>query len=150
MAFRLRSPVFRESASIPIHHTCAGADRSPPLAWDDAPADTQSFALIVEDIDAPGGVFTHWVLFDIPAEVNELPEGDPVFGIAGVNDFQRPGYSGPCPPPRRGDHRYIFTLYALDAPSLDLSQRATRREVESAMEGHILKEARLMGRYERL
>ena len=124
-------------------------DQSPPLRWDDAPDGTQSIALIVDDPDAPHGTFTHWVLFDIPASEYELAEGRPLAGIAGINDFQRPGYNGPCPPHGHGEHRYVFTLYALDVPTLGLGQMATRREVEAAMQGYILGRAQLTGRYTR-
>jgi Raf kinase inhibitor-like YbhB/YbcL family protein len=149
MAFRLRSPAFRQAAPIPVHHTCDGFDRAPALAWDQVPDSTQSFALIGDNADAPSGTFTHWVLFDIPADVRELREGQDDIGRAGMNDFQRPTYSGPCPPPRRGDHRYVFTLYALDIPRLNVQHPASRRMVEAAMAGHVLDQIQLMGRYAR-
>jgi Raf kinase inhibitor-like YbhB/YbcL family protein len=149
MTFTLRSSAFTDGERIPTHSTCEGRDQSPALRWDGAPTGTQSFALIVDDPDAPHGTFTHWVLFDIPASERELAEGQPVVGIAGINDFQRPGYNGPCPPERHGEHRYVFTLYALDMPTLGLGQTATRREVEGAMQDHILAQAQLTGRYAR-
>jgi Raf kinase inhibitor-like YbhB/YbcL family protein len=149
MTFTLRSAAFTDGERIPTLYTCEGRDQSPPLRWDGAPDGTQSFALIVDDPDAPHGTFTHWVLFDIPASEHELAEGKPAVGIAGINNFQRLGYNGPGPPHGHGEHRYVFALYALDVPTLGLGQPATRREVEAAMQGHILGQAQLTGRYAR-
>ncbi|MFL5802305.1 MAG: YbhB/YbcL family Raf kinase inhibitor-like protein [Roseiflexaceae bacterium] len=147
--FTLSSPSFVEGAAIPVEHTCDGADLSPALRWDGAPA-AQSFALIADDADAPGGMFTHWVLFDIPGTQRELPAGQAAGapGIAGRNDFGKAGYGGPCPP-SGVSHRYSFTLFALDAATLGLPANAPRRDVEAAMRGHTIGQTRLMGRYGR-
>lgn len=147
MAFQVISSAFEDGGAIPAVYSCDGQDRSPALSWHDVPAGTQSFVLIVDDPDAPGGRFTHWVLFDIPADVRSLTENESATGIQGINDFQTAGYNGPCPPPGGSEHRYLFTLYALDIPSIELSQRATRREVESALQGHVLGQAQISGRY---
>jgi Raf kinase inhibitor-like YbhB/YbcL family protein len=148
-SFSLISTAFAEGQAIPAKYTCDGEDRSPPLRWDGAPA-AQSFALIVDDPDAPGGTFTHWVLYDIPAAQRELPEGlaAGALGVAGRTGFGKAGYGGPCPPPG-APHRYVFTLSALDVATLKLPANAPRSDVEAAMRGHILGQARLMGRYER-
>ncbi|NJN66613.1 MAG: YbhB/YbcL family Raf kinase inhibitor-like protein [Chloroflexaceae bacterium] len=145
---RLVSPAFQEGETIPTLYTCEGANGSPGLRWDDAPASTQSFALIMDDPDAPVGTWTHWVLFDIPAATRGIDEGGTA-GTTGANSSEQIIYHGPCPPPDHGPHRYFFTLYALDTPSLRLSEGAERSEVEAAMKGHILAEAQYMGRYER-
>jgi len=108
-----------------------------------------SFALIVEDPDAPNGTFTHWVLFDIPGETRELPEGVSGIGVGGRNDFQHDHYGGPCPPPNHGAHRYYFRLSALDIESLGLKAGARRSEVEEKMQGHMLAETQLMGQFKR-
>lgn len=152
MALEIRSPAFGSEDEIPTVHTCDGDDRSPPLEWDGAPDGTESFALIVDDPDAPAGTFVHWVVYDVPASVAGLPAGvgpDTVLsdgGVHGENSWGRLGYGGPCPPD--GEHRYFFKLRALDRP-LGLRPGATKREVLEAMEGHVLDEARLVGRYER-
>jgi Raf kinase inhibitor-like YbhB/YbcL family protein len=148
MTFTLTSTSFSEGAMIPRQHTCDGADRSPPLRWEGAPP-AASYVLIMDDPDAPGGTFTHWVLYDIPGTRTELAEGEQNAGLAGGNDFGRRGYGGPCPPRGRGAHRYFFRLSALDIPSLNLPVGAARRDVEAAMRGHVLATATLMGRYER-
>jgi Raf kinase inhibitor-like YbhB/YbcL family protein len=148
-AFQLTSPAFAEGADIPTVFTCDGQDRSPPLHWSRAPAGTQSFTLIVDDPDAPGRTFTHWVLFDVPAVQSDLPEGfqPGQVGTSGRGDFGRTGYGGPCPP--SGSHRYFFKLFALNVPSIGLQEGASRAEVERAMQGHVLGQAQLMGRYSR-
>jgi Raf kinase inhibitor-like YbhB/YbcL family protein len=154
---RLESAAFKDGGTIPKAHTCDGRGTSPPLAWSGVPEAARSMALIVEDPDAPGGTFTHWVLFDLPPETKGLGEGIPPEGEVrlapagaaarqGKNDFGKLGYGGPCPP--RGTHRYVFLLYALDAP-LNLKPGATRGDLLRAMKGHILAEGRLMGRYSR-
>ena len=150
-AFTIESTAFGEGDAIPKRYTCDGEDVSPELRWEDTPANTRSFALIMDDPDAPGRTFTHWVLFDIQADVTSLPEGFRAgdIGVAGRNDFGKSGYGGPCPPPGHGPHRYFFTLHALDTDSLNLSDGASRSQVEQALEGHIIGQARLMGRYER-
>jgi len=149
MTFTLAISAFPEGGMIPAKYTCEGANVSPELRWNDAPVDTRSFALIVDDPDAPVGTFTHWVLFDIPANRANLAEGENKIGAAGQNDFGRAGYGGPCPPRGHGPHRYYFTLYALDIASLKLKAGASRRAVETALRGHILAQAQYLGRYER-
>jgi len=146
--FTLSSTAFADGQTIPVKHTCDGENSSPPLRWD-GPPQAQSFVLIVDDPDAPGGTFTHWVLYDIPGSQHELPEGSPGVGAPGKNDFSKVGYGGPCPPRGNGPHRYFFTLYALDIQSLMIRAERTRQEVERAMQGHVLGQAKLMGRYER-
>ena len=154
MAFTLTSAAFRDGAGIPVKYTCDGVDVSPPLSWSSAPAGTRGFALIVDDPDAPAGSWVHWVLYNLPAAVFELPENiakveslDLDGARQGRNDFRRPGYGGPCPPPGPA-HRYFFKLYALAAP-LTLKAGAQKRDVEAAMEGHVLATAQLMGTYGR-
>ena len=133
--------------------TCDGQGDSPELAWDAPPAATRSFALIVVDRDSPLDYsFVHWVLYDLPAETRELPEGLPKQAQLpdgsrqGQNDYDKIGYAAPCPP--RGSHRYVFALYALDS-SLNLPPGATRKQVENALKGHILALGELTGRYKR-
>lgn len=146
---KLDSPVFQYGDTIPPQYTCKGKDLSPELQWRDAPAETKSFALIVDDPDAPGGTFTHWVLFDIPATLQSLPDGEERIGVSGKNSFGKTGYKGPCPPPGHGVHRYFFTLYALDVVSLPLQDGASRKDVEAAMQTHILEKTEYMGTFER-
>lgn len=152
---RLTSPAFSHGETIPTRYTCDGEDVSPPLAWAEVPPGTRFFALIVDDPDAPAGTFVHWVLYNIPGERRDLPEGVPPqlevpgIGRQGTNDFrdQRIGYRGPCPPPGP-PHRYFFKLYALDA-ALDVVPGASAATVARAMRGHILAQGTLMGRYGR-
>jgi len=151
-AFRLTSPSFQANADIPARFTCSGDDLSPALAWSDPPAGTQSLALIADDPDAPGGTFTHWVLYDLPPSARRLPEGvprasDPDGGRQGRNDFDAIGYGGPCPPPG-SPHRYLFRLYALDK-KLNLRAGASKGDVERALKGHALAQAELIGRFGR-
>ncbi len=140
---RLSSEAFEEGSAIPTDHTCDGPDISPPLAWSDVPDGTAAFALIVDDPDARG--FIHWVLTDIPGDWRELAtgEGDDV-GVPGSNDFGRTGWAGPCPP--SGEHRYVFTLHALDAP-LELGEGASADQVRGALADHSRGEAQLTGVY---
>jgi Raf kinase inhibitor-like YbhB/YbcL family protein len=150
---QLTSTAFAEGAAIPVKHTCDAKDVSPPLKWSGAPAGTKSLALIVDDPDAPVGNWVHWVLYDLPATTTELAEDVPksqfVVGGArqGLNDFQHLGYGGPCPPHGK-PHRYFFKLYALDV-TLDLKPGLTKKDLEHAMEKHILAQAQLMGTYQR-
>lgn len=136
---------------IPKEYTCDGADTSPQLAWSAPPAGTKSLALILTDPDAPSATFTHWVLYGIPAETRSLaerlPEQSQLADGArqGRNDFGKTGYGGPCPP-RGSEHRYVFTLYALDA-KVDLPPGATRPQVESAMKGHVLGQGEMTARF---
>ena len=149
MTFKLDSPAFAEGATIPVDFSCDGQNKSPQLRWSGAPANTRSFALIVDDPDAPGGTFTHWVLFDIPASASQLAESDTATGVSGASGFGTAGYGGPCPPKGRGAHRYFFKLYALDVESLNLKAGASRSNVEAAIKGHVIGQAQLMGRFER-
>ena len=149
----LSSSVFKEGGTIPAKYTCDGEGVSPPLTWGEPPVGTQSFALIMEDLDAPAGVFTHWVLFNVPQDSRGLPEGVPTQAqlssgaLQGRNDFQGIGYGSPCPPVG-SPHRYRFTLYALDR-QLELEAEASKRQVLDAMQGHILAQAQLVGTYQR-
>jgi len=145
--FKLSSPAFAEGGSIPQKYTCQGDNVSPELNWSEAPAGAKSFALIMDDPDAPGGTFTHWVLFDLPAETRQLAEGACPIGVGGGNSLSQTGYMGPCPP--SGSHRYYFRLYALDVPTLNLKAGAARSEVEAALKNHIIGTAETMGRYEK-
>lgn len=153
MALSVSSPAFQEGDRIPGNYTCQGQDVSPALAWGEPPVGAQSFALIMDDPDAPGGVFTHWVLFNIPSNTRQLPQAVPTQAqlpsgaLQGKNDFGRIGYGGPCPPPGR-PHRYRFTVYALDK-SLDLHAGASKKQVLDAMRGHILVQGQLTGTYQR-
>ncbi len=149
MTFTLTLSAFATGGLIPAKFTCEGANVSPELRWSEAPANTHSYALIVDDPDAPAGTFTHWILFDIPANRASLAEGEGKIGMAGKNDFGRASYGGPCPPRGHGPHRYLFTFYALDIASLKLKAGASRREVESTLRGHVLAQAQYLGRYER-
>jgi Raf kinase inhibitor-like YbhB/YbcL family protein len=147
MDFRLTSPAFADGADIPVHHTCDGENRSPRLTWHGIPEGTRSFALIMDDPDAPRGTFTHWVLHDLPSDTTELPEGATT-GLQGLNSFGRFGYGGPCPPPGDAPHRYQFMLFALDLPTIAL-QKGTREELEPKIRTHVLGSARLVGKYRR-
>jgi Raf kinase inhibitor-like YbhB/YbcL family protein len=150
---QLTSTAFKEGEPIPAKYTCDDKDVSPPLKWSGAPSGTRSFALIADDPDAPGGTWVHWVAYDLPADMSELPENvaknQYIDGKArqGLNDFRRLGYGGPCPPPGKS-HRYFFKLYALDTV-LDLKPGQTKQAVEAAMAGHVLAQAQLVGTYQR-
>jgi Raf kinase inhibitor-like YbhB/YbcL family protein len=156
MPLTIRSSVFEQGSAIPRLHTCDDKDLSPPLEWSDPPGNARSFALIVDDPDAPDPaaptrVYVHWVLYDLPASVTSIQEDgeqDAVKAGArqGKNDWSRTGYGGPCPP--IGRHRYFFKLYALDAMLGDLGT-PTKKELEKAMQGHIVAQAELMGTYQR-
>jgi Raf kinase inhibitor-like YbhB/YbcL family protein len=156
MAFTLRSPSFEHQGGIPAKHTCQGGDTAPPLAWSDAPAATRSFALIVDDPDAPDPrapktTWVHWVLYNLPATAAALPEGAtaanlPTGAREGINDWGRAGFGGPCPP--IGRHRYFHKLYALDVVLGDLG-KPRKEDLEKAMRGHVLGEAQLIGTYEK-
>ena len=153
MALTLSSSAFKAGAEIPKQYTCEGADTSPALSWSGAPGGTKTFALIADDPDAPVGTWVHWVLYDLPGDTTELPQGVPSDerlrsgAKHGVNDFHRVGYGGPCPPPGK-PHRYFFKLYALDSVT-NLKPRATKADVLRAIEGHVLAQAELMGTYKR-
>ena len=154
MAIELRSTAFEREDMIPALYTCDGENVSPPLTWVGVSDRTESLALVLEDSDSVKGVWSHWVVYDMPAEVDKLPEGvSPTFpwpggGREGRNDFGNIGYGGPCPSDGK-THRYVVRLYALDV-LLGLIPGATREEVLESLEGHVIEEARLMGRYRRL
>jgi hypothetical protein len=153
MAFAISSTSFPNGGDIPSKFTCDGADVSPELSWTGPPPGTQSFALIADDPDAPGGTWTHWVLFDLPPTTTALPEGmnkiDELPGgeRQGRNDFRKIGYNGPCPPPGK-PHHYFFKLYALSG-KLNLKPGVTKQEVERAMEGLIQGKTEWVGKYRR-
>lgn len=151
MPFQLFSSAFAEGGWIPELHSCEGADISPSLEWSGAPAETKSFALIVEDPDAPNGVWCHWLLYDLGARIQALPQGykPGSLGVSGTNDFGKPGYGGPCPPRGHGPHRYFFKLSALNVDTLGLGPGAKRAELVHAMKGRVLADAQYMGRFER-
>jgi Raf kinase inhibitor-like YbhB/YbcL family protein len=145
--FALESSAFENAQGIPSRHSCEGEDVSPPLRWSNVPEGTRSLALVVDDPDAPGGVFTHWLAWGLDPTAEELGEGDSAPN-EGRNDFGTSGYRGPCPPPGHGRHRYVFRLYALDADP-ELAAGAAKAELEQAIEGHVLTIAELVGTYER-
>ena len=152
MEIKITSTVFEEGGLIPAKYTCDGADISPPLQWEAVPEGTKSIALISDDPDAPMGTWVHWVLFNLPADTKELPENMPTDGTLpsgakqGITDFGRTGYGGPCPP--QGTHRYFFKIYALDT-EVELTGSAKKADLLKAMEGHILGQGQLMGKYKR-
>ena len=156
MPLTLTSPAFQHNGEIPARFTCDGEDISPALSWSGLPRGARSLALIVDDPDAPDPAapkmtWVHWVLYNIPVEANGLPEGVgekdlPPGTRQAITDFKRARYGGPCPP--IGRHRYFHKLYALDAMLPEL-ERPTKREVEAAMQGHILERAELIGTYQR-
>lgn len=152
MAINMTSTAFEEGGMIPKQYTCDGVDISPALAWSGIPEGSKSLALICDDPDAPMGTWVHWVLFNLPANTDGLSEDIPSDKTLdngarhGKNDFRKLGYGGPCPP--GGTHRYYFKLYALGT-ALDLSPGITKAELLKAMEGHILAEGQLMGKYKR-
>ena len=139
---KLNSPAFEHQDFIPDEYTCIGSDINPPLQIEDIPGKARTLALIVDDPDAPMGTFVHWVLYDMPITRSINENSAP--GTQGTNDFQRIGYGGPCPP--SGTHRYFFKLYALDS-KLDLLPGVKKQELEKSMQGHILDQAQLMGRF---
>jgi Raf kinase inhibitor-like YbhB/YbcL family protein len=152
MAIIVTSSAFKEDGMIPSKYTCDGNNISPPLKWQQVPQGVKSFALISDDPDAPVGTWVHWVMWNIPAEANGLPENvPPTKELAdgskqGISDFRRPGYGGPCPP--SGTHRYYFKIYALDVKP-ELANTCTKQDLLEAMKGHILAEGQLMGKYKR-
>jgi len=151
MAFQIFSSVFTDGGWIPDLFTCQGADVSPSLEWSGEPPATRSFALILDDPDAPGGTWTHWVLYDIGSQGHNLAQGYKAgsLGLSGKNSWGKPGYSGPCPPKGHGPHRYFFRLSEVDVATVGLAAGASRDELQRAMKGHVLAEAQSMGRYER-
>jgi Raf kinase inhibitor-like YbhB/YbcL family protein len=143
---KITSSAFQDGANIPSKFTCDGADTSPPLQIADIPSEAKSLALIVDDPDAPSGLFTHWLVWNIPRQTNAVGEGSTPKGVQGTNDFGKSGYGGPCPP--SGTHRYYFKILALDR-ELDLPFGAKRGQVDAAIKGHVVAQGELMGRYSR-
>jgi Raf kinase inhibitor-like YbhB/YbcL family protein len=149
MAMELTSSAFKQGEKIPSKYTCDRENISPPLTWSDVPLGTKSFALIMEDPDAPSGVWDHWILFNIPENVTSLPEDLkqlPPGAVLGLNSWNKPSYGGPCPPDR--EHRYFFKLYALNI-ILPATLSADKAQIINAMNGHILASTELMGKYHR-
>ncbi len=148
----IRSSAFFIGSTIPFKYTCDGDNISPPVHWESPPEGTNSFALILDDPDAPNQTFTHWVVYNLPAGVRELPEAVPKHpriakgGMQGKNSAGEIGFTGPCPP--NGTHRYYFKVFALDQP-INLPPGASKEEVIKAMDGHVLDAAEVMGRYAR-
>jgi Raf kinase inhibitor-like YbhB/YbcL family protein len=143
--FKITSTAFQDGKEIPKRFTCDGENVSPPLAWTGAPAGAKAFALIVDDPDAPSGLFTHWIVLNLPASTHALPEAAKP-ADQGTNDFRKVGYGGPCPP--KGRHRYFFHLYALKDELSGLNS-PSRKEIDAALKGHVVGEATLMGTYQR-
>ena len=141
---KITSSAFHEGANIPSKFTCDGSDTSPPLQITGVPAEAKSLVLIADDPDAPSGLFTHWLIWNIPPQTNSIAEGNAPKGVQGTNDFGKSGFRGPCPPP--GTHRYSFKIFALDR-ELDLRSGAKRSQVDAAMKGHVIAQGELIGRY---
>jgi hypothetical protein len=146
MSIELKSNAFVSGQSIPAKYSCTGKNISPPISWSEPPTGTASFALIMDDPDAPGGTWVHWVLYNIPADARTLQEAfsanDPI--AIGKNSWGKLAYGGPCPP--SGTHRYFFKLYALDS-TFSLSPGASKEQLLKAMDGHILAQGELMGTF---
>ena len=143
---KITSSAFQEGGNIPSKFTCDGSDTSPPLQVTGIPSETKALVLIADDPDAPSGLFTHWLVWNIPSQTNSIAEGSAPKGVHGANDFGKSGYRGPCPPP--GTHRYSFKIFALDR-ELDLQSGAKRSQVDAAMKGHVIAQGELIGRYSR-
>lgn len=143
---KISSPAFQHNQKIPSKFTCEGKDINPALTIADVPTDAKSLALIVDDPDAPGKTWVHWVVFDIPSATAEIKENS-IPGTQGYNDFGRNDWGGPCPP--SGTHRYFFKIYALDA-ALKIKEGSSKQAVEKSMQGHILEKAELIGLYKKI
>ena len=144
----LTSDAFKEGQPIPTEYGCDGANKSPALSWGEPPAGTRSFALVIDDPDAPSGTFRHWGTYDIPASARSIASGQHI-GTEVDNDGGKPGYTGPCPPRGNGVHHYHFKLFALDTDKLGLSAGARIADVETAASEHALAQGELIGTYER-
>jgi Raf kinase inhibitor-like YbhB/YbcL family protein len=142
----ITSRAFHQGGDIPAKFTCDGGNTSPPLQITGVPAEAKTLVLIADDPDAPGGLFTHWLVWNIAPQTNSIAEGTPPKGVHGTNDFGKSGYGGPCPP--SGAHRYYFKIFALDR-ELDLQSGAKRQQLEAAMKAHVVAQGELMGRYAR-
>ncbi len=143
---KITSSAFHEGGDIPPKFTCDASDTSPPLQITGIPSEAKSLVLIADDPDAPGGLFTHWLVWNIPPQTSSIAEGIAPKGVQGANDFGKSGYRGPCPPP--GRHRYSFKIFALDR-ELELRSGAKRSQVDAAMKGHVIAQGELVGRYAR-
>ena len=141
---KITSSAFQQGSNIPSKFTCDGSDTSPPLQIADIPSGAKSLALIMDDPDAPSGLFTHWAVWNISTQTSSIAEANTPKGVQGTNDFGKSGYGGPCPP--SGAHRYYFKIFALDR-ELDLPFGAKRGQVDAAMKDHIVAQGELMGRY---
>ncbi|MGH9467288.1 MAG: YbhB/YbcL family Raf kinase inhibitor-like protein [Terriglobales bacterium] len=154
MDFRLTSSAFTNNHAIPVANSCDGDGISPALRWEGTPSGTKSLALVVHDPDAPSGDFTHWLLWDVPPTITELPSGHyeeakfPLGGLQGQNSFGQLGFGAPCPPSGPA-HHYVFQLYALNAPSLGLPAGSSREDLENALKRRVLAQAELIGLYKR-
>src|SRR5262249_32188097 len=143
---KITSFAFQEGGNIPSKFSCDGADTSPPLQISDVPSGAKSLVLIVDDPDAPSGLFTHWTVWNIPSQTSNIAEGSTSKGLQGTNDFGKSGYGGPCPP--SGTHRYYFKIFALDR-ELDLPSGVKRGRLDAAIKDHVIAQGELMGRYSR-
>jgi Raf kinase inhibitor-like YbhB/YbcL family protein len=143
---KITSSAFQEGGKIPSKFTCDGSDNSPPLQITGVPSEAKSLVLLADDPDAPSGLFTHWLVWNVPPQTNSIAEGSAPKGVHGTNDFGKSGYGGPCPPP--GTHRYSFKIFALDR-ELDLRSGSKRSQVDAAMKGHVIAKGELVGRYAR-
>ena len=143
---KVTSSAFQQGGNIPPEFTCDSGDTSPPLQIADVPSGAKSLVLIVDDPDAPSGLFTHWIVWNIPPQTNSIAEGSAPKGVHGTNDFGKSGYGGPCPP--SGTHRYYFKIFALDR-ELDLPPGTKRSQLDAALKGHVVAQGELMGRYAR-
>ncbi len=152
MVIKIKSKVFDEGEPIPVKYTCSGIDVSPPLEWESLPEDTVSIAIICEDPDAPGGTWSHWVIFNLPAVARNLPEhvmGREILdngAVQGLNDFGKVGYGGPCPP--NGTHHYYYKIFALNT-KLDLPPRTTRKTFLESINEHVIDQGQIMGTFTR-
>jgi Raf kinase inhibitor-like YbhB/YbcL family protein len=151
MEFSVKVEGFENGATIPVGMTCEGGDVAPATSWSGEPAGTKSFALIMDDPDAPGGTWTHWLLWDIPVDRHRIEKGfrSGLFGVSGKNDFGREGYGGPCPPKGHGAHRYFFRVYALNVPRIEVQPGAKRAALDRAIHLSTMAEASYMGRFGR-
>jgi Raf kinase inhibitor-like YbhB/YbcL family protein len=154
MALHVKSPAFNNGEQIPKRYSCDGEDMSPPLAWSEAPEDTRSFAIFCDDPDAPGGMFHHWAMYDIPKTTSEVPENfasavTRSLVLQGKNDFGKLGYGGACPPKGHGPHHYHFKVMALDCGHLDTHGKSEAAEIEAVAQQHCIAEGELVGIYSR-
>ena len=143
---KITSSAFQEGGNVPSKFTCEGSDTSPPLQITGIPSQAKSLVLIADDPDAPSGLFTHWLIWNIPPQTTSISEGNAPRGVHGTNDFGKSGYKGPCPP--SGTHMYSFKVFALDR-ELDLHGGSKRSQLDAAMKGHVIAQGELVGRYTR-